>query len=70
MSYLFVYGGENNFKAGLKHYLKQPSKSISVMSDLFKRNYKIKEKTKLTDKEIDDALDEYWDRFTIFKRLY
>ena len=70
MSYLLVYGGEKNFKAGLKHYLKNPSKSISVMSDLFKRSYKIKQKTKLTDKELDEAIDEYWDKFTIFNRLY
>lgn len=70
MSYLLVYGGEENLKAGLKHYLKNPSKSISVMSDLFKRSYKIKQKTTLTDREIDEALDNYWKRYTIFKRLY
>ena len=70
MSYLLVYGGEKNFKAGLKHYLKNPSKSISVMSDLFKKSYKIKQKTKLSDKEIDNAINEYWDKFSMFKRLY
>jgi len=69
MSYILVYGGEKNFKAGLKHYLKNPSKSISVMSDLFKKSYKIKQKTKLSDKEIDNTIDEYWDKFSIFKRL-
>ncbi len=35
LHYLLVYGGEQNMKAGLKHYLKYPIKEISVMSELF-----------------------------------
>lgn len=69
MNYLLVYGGEKNTKAGLKHYLKHPSKHISVMSVLFINNYGIKEKTKLNDAQLDEVLDIYWDKFKVFDKL-
>ncbi|WP_309497051.1 hypothetical protein [Sulfurovum sp.] len=69
MNYLLVYSGEKNMKAGLKHYLQYPSKEISVMSDLFIDNYGIKKKSKLREKEIDEALDIYWDKFKVFHKL-
>ena len=69
MRYLLVYSGEENVKAGLKHYLKYPLKEISVMSDLFIDNYGIKKKTKLSDKQIDEALKNYWERFKVIDKL-
>lgn len=69
MKYLLVYGGEKNFKAGLKHYLKYPSKHISVMSKLFIDNYYIKDKTILSDETLDEAIDIYWEKFKVFNKL-
>ena len=69
MKYLLVYGGEKNMKAGLKHYLLYPSKDISVMSDLFIDNYGIKQKTTLSESEIEKALAIYWDKFKVFDKL-
>ena len=69
MRYLLVYGGEINVKAGLKHYLKYPIKEISVMSDLFIDNYGIKKKTTLSDREIDKALEIYWEKFKVLDKL-
>lgn len=69
MHYLLVYGGEKNVKAGLKHYLKYPLREISVMSELFIDNYGIKEKTTLSDKQIDKALDIYWEKFKVIDKL-
>lgn len=69
MNYLLVYGGEKNLKAGLKHYLKYPSKHISVMSDLFIENYGIKERTKLNDEVLDEVLDIYWNKFKVSGKL-
>jgi hypothetical protein len=69
MNYLLVYGGEKNMKAGLKHYFQYPSKEISVMSDLFIDNYGIKKKSKLNEKEIEQAIDIYWDKFKVFNKL-
>jgi len=67
--YLQTYSGEENVKAGLKHYLRYPSKSISVMSELFIDNYGIKKKTKLNKKELDEAINIYWDKFKVFNKL-
>ena len=69
MRYLLVYSGEKNVKAGLKHYLKYPLREISVMSDLFIDNYGIKKKTTLSDKQIDEALKVYWERFKVIDKL-
>lgn len=69
MRYLLVYGGEKNVKAGLKHYLKYPLREISVMSDLFVDNYGIKKKTTLSNTQIDEALEGYWERFKVIDKL-
>ena len=69
MNYLLVYGGEENVKAGLKHYLKYPIREISVMSALFIDSYGIKKKTTLSDTQIDEALDSYWERFKVLDKL-
>ena len=67
--YLQMYSGEENVKAGLKHYLHYPSKSISVMSELFIDTYGIKKKSRLNKKELDEAIDIYWDKFKVFGKL-
>ena len=69
MHYLLVYSGEQNVKAGMKHYLKYPLREISVMSDLFLDSYGIKEKSKLSDSDIEEALDIYWNKFKVFNKL-
>jgi len=67
--YLLVYSGEQNVKAGIKHYLKYPNRSISVMSELFIDNFGIKKKTMLSPKELDEAVDIYWEKFKVFNKL-
>jgi len=67
--YLLVYSGENNVKAGIKHYLNYPSKDISVMSKLFTDTYSIKHKTKLSPENLDKAINIYWDKYKVFGKL-
>jgi hypothetical protein len=67
--YLLVYSGEQNVKAGIKHYLQYPSQSISVMSDLFIDNFGIKKKSTLSPEMLDRAVDIYWEKFKVFNRL-
>ena len=69
MSYLKVYSGEITLKAALKGYLKNPDKKLSVMSDLFISNFGIKEKTKLNDKELEEAINIYWDLYNVRNKL-
>ena len=67
--YLLVYSGENNVKAGIRHYLLYPSKDISVMSKLFITTYPIKHKTPLSSDNLDKAIDIYWDTYKVFGKL-
>jgi len=67
--YLLIYSGEENVKAGLKHYLRYPSQSISVMSELFIDTYGIKKKSTLNKKELNEAINIYWDKFKVFDKL-
>ncbi len=67
--YLQTYSGEENVKAGLKHYLRYPSKSITVMSELFIDTYGIKKKSFLNDKELNEAVNIYWEKFKVFDKL-
>jgi len=67
--YLLVYSGEQNVKAGIKHYLQYPNRSISVMSTLFIDNIGIKQKSALSPEALDEAIDIYWEKFKVFKKL-
>jgi len=67
--YLLVYSGEQNVKAGIKHYLQYPNRSISVMSTLFIDNIGIKAKSRLSPRELNEAIDIYWDKFKVFHKL-
>jgi hypothetical protein len=69
MSYLSLYSGEKNVKAVLKYYLKYPSKGMSVMSDLFIDSYGIKEKSMLSNEELNEAIDIYWEKSKVFEKL-
>ena len=67
--YLLVYSSEDNVKAGIKHYLKYPSKAISAMSDLFVETAGVKSKTTLSQQELDEAVDIYWEKYKVFGKL-
>jgi len=67
--YLLVYSSERFVKAGLKHYLRHPSKSLSVMSKLFIDTYGIKKKSQLPPEVLDRAVDIYWEKFKVFNKL-
>ena len=68
-NYLLIYSSERFVKAGIKHYLRNPAHSISVMSELFIDTYGIKQPTTLSDEELDKAVDIYWERFKVFDKL-
>ncbi len=67
--YLLVYSDEMNVKAGIKHFLRYPSKDISAMSGLFVETTGIKKKTTLNKNELDEAVDIYWEKFKVFGKL-
>ncbi len=69
LAYLAAYSGEKNVKTIMKYYLNHPTNSLSVMSDLFKSSYGIKKPTKLNNKELDEAINSYWEKFKVFDKL-
>ena len=70
MLYLKTFSGELTFKASLKAFLKSPMEETSVMPDEWIENFSVKEKTTLTDKELDKAIDTYWRLFDVRNRLH
>ena len=68
-NYLLVYSGEETVKAALRHYMRYPSKDISVMSDLFIETYGIKQKLWISDEELKEAIDIYWEKYKVFGKL-
>ena len=67
--YLLLYGGEENLKAGLKYFLNNPSQYTSAMSSLFVDTIGIKEKTTLTEQELMEAINIYWEKYKVIGKL-
>ena len=67
--YLLVYSGEKSVKLGIKYYLQNPNKHISVMSELFISTYGVKKPTYLSEKELNEAIDAYWEKYKVFDKL-
>ena len=69
MVYLKRYSAELSLKGALKDFLKNPTESESLMNNTFIENFSVKDKTTLTDKELDDAIDTYWELYDVRKKL-
>jgi len=69
MLYLKTFSGELTFKASLKAFLKSPMEETSVMPDEWIENFSVKEKTILTDKELDEAINSYWELYDVRNKL-
>lgn len=69
MSYIKVYSGEDTFKASLKAFLENPDKEFSVMSEMFLDRFSVKEKSRLSSKELKEAIDIYWDLYNVRNKL-
>ena len=69
MTYLKVYSGEFTVKESIKAYLRNPEKDMSVMSDLFIDRFGLKYKTDLSEKELEEAVKIYWEKYDVKKKL-
>ena len=69
MSYLKVYSGEFTFKESLKSFLRDPDEVSSTMSDLFLDRFGVKSKTELSDRELEEAVNIYWEMYNIRNKL-
>ena len=69
MMYLKAYSGELSVKISMKMFLKEPTEINSLMSNFFIDRFSVKDKTKLSDEALDEALDIYWDLYDIRRNL-
>ena len=69
MNALLIYSGEKNMKAGLKYFLRHPSIETSVMGEEYFKTHPLTEALTISDSELDEALDTYWDRYKVIGNL-
>jgi len=67
--YLLKYSDETSVKSALVDFLKHPNSDTSVMQKEYIRNFGLKQKTSLSDEELKEAIDFYWDKYTVFGRI-
>jgi len=67
--YLLIYSSENDMKHAMINYLKVPIKETTVMSDSFISRFGVKRKTSLSEKELDEAIEIYWEKYKVFGKL-
>jgi len=69
MNALLIYSGEKNMKAGLAYFLRHPSEKTSVMGEEYFKTHRLKAPLRLDEKQLREALDEYWERYKVIGKL-
>lgn len=67
--YLLVFSSEVSLKAALKDYLQYPMKEKTLLPEGLVARFGIKKTTKLNEKELDEAIDTYWQTYKLIGRL-
>jgi len=67
--YLLKYSSEMRVKEALVDYLKNPKKEKSVLQEELLARFGVKKPTTLNDKELKEAVDEYWEIYKVFDKL-
>jgi hypothetical protein len=67
--YLLKYSSEEAVKKEMFDFLKNPNIETTAMSESFIKRFGIKKKTKLTDEELNQAIDSYWEKYKVFGKL-
>lgn len=67
--YLLKYSSEMEVKNAMRTYLKNPKAENSILVDGLINRFGVKKKTTLSDAELQEALDSYWDKYKVFDKL-
>lgn len=67
--YLLKYSSERSVKEALASYLKTPTKEKTIMPEAFISRFGIKKSTKLSNEELKEAIDTYWETYKVFDKL-
>lgn len=67
--YLLKYSSAIETKYAMKLYLQNPQKENSILNPALLNRFGVKKKSKLNQKELEKAIDEYWDIYKVFGKL-
>ena len=68
--YLLKYSDEVSVKSALLDFLEHPNKDTSVMPKSYIKSFGLKQKSTLSRKALEEAIDKYWEKYRIFGKLY
>ncbi len=68
--YTIKYSSEKRIKKAIFDYLKNPTYKSSVLPFGYLRRFGIKEKSSLSDKDLIDMIDIYYDKYNIKSKIY
>ena len=67
--YLLKYSSQKDVNKAMFSYMKNPSKEMTIMPQAFIKRFGVKNKTKLSSKQLQEALDIYWEKYKVFGKL-
>lgn len=68
--YTLKYSSKKRIKRAIFEYLKNPSYEKSILPSDYIKKFGIKEKSPLEDKELNEMIDIYYDKFNLQSKLY
>lgn len=68
--YLIKYSSEISVKSALIDFLQNPNEQTTAMSDEQIRRLGIKSPTNLSDSQLKEAVDIYWDHYKVINKLW
>jgi len=67
--YLLKYSDEVSVKSALVDFLENPNSDTSVMTKEYIKSFGLKQKSELSKKVLQEAIDVYWEKYTVFGKL-
>ena len=67
--YLLKYSSAIETKYAMKLYLQNPKKENSILNPALLNRFGVKKKAELSEKDLEKAIDEYWDIYKVFGKL-
>lgn len=67
--YLLKYSSAIETKYAMKLYLQNPKRKNSILNPALLKRFGVKKRTTLSEKDLKNAIDEYWEKYKIFGKL-
>jgi hypothetical protein len=67
--YLLKYSSETEVKHAMTNYLKNPKAETSILNDGLIHRFGVKKRTTLSDEELQEALNTYWETYKVFNKI-